>query len=267
MVTLSKPTIGNVAFATALNQNWTDIEAAFTAVDVAPALFGDGSDGALTVLTATTTTLTADLYCTTLDVQGTGVLETNGYRIYAKTSVTVTGTIRNNGFPGAAGVGGAGAPGNTVGGGSSGGSSFAGSGGSFYGGAGGDSVTNGGDPGTISSGSGRQLSSGFQAYFGGLIMNAGNLSKISAAGAGGGGGTANAGGGGGGGVVLVVTPSLVLNGTIEARGGNGNSNAGGGGGGIVVAIYRQKSGAGSISVAPGTGGTGATAGTVLEITP
>lgn len=75
--------------------------------------FGDGSDGALSISSGTTT-LTADKQYTSISVSGTAILETAGYRIYCQGTVTVDATsgacIRNNGGAGgnaSAGTGGA----------------------------------------------------------------------------------------------------------------------------------------------------------------
>jgi len=74
--------------------------------------FGDGSDGALSISSGTTT-LTADKQYTSISVSGTAILETAGYRIYCQGTVTVDATsgacIRNNGGAGgnaSAGTGG-----------------------------------------------------------------------------------------------------------------------------------------------------------------
>jgi len=85
--------------------------------------FGDGSDGALSISSGTTT-LAADKQYTTVSVTGTAILETAGYRIYCQGTVTVDATsgacIRNNGGAGGnasgstAGTAGAIAPGVTV---------------------------------------------------------------------------------------------------------------------------------------------------------
>jgi len=90
-----------------------------------PALnrFGNGSDGAATISSGTTT-LTRDMYYTDLTVNGTGILATAGYRVYVSGTLTVDNTsgaqIRNNGGNGGnasantAGTAGAIAPGVSV---------------------------------------------------------------------------------------------------------------------------------------------------------
>src|SRR3990167_448706 len=59
--------------------------------------FGDGSDGDVTI--TGTTTLTRDMYYDNLIINPGGILQPSGYRVYAKTSITIkdTGISRNNG--------------------------------------------------------------------------------------------------------------------------------------------------------------------------
>ena len=70
--------------------------------------FGDGSDGALSISSGTTT-LTSDKQYTSVSVTGTAILETAGYKIYCQGTVTVDATsgacIRNNGGNGGNGSG------------------------------------------------------------------------------------------------------------------------------------------------------------------
>lgn len=77
--------------------------------------YGGGADGTLTVASGTTT-LSANKYYSTINISAGAILETAGYALYASTSLTNAGTIRNNGGVGGAGnanggaVGTAGAP-------------------------------------------------------------------------------------------------------------------------------------------------------------
>jgi len=72
--------------------------------------FGDGSDGAVTI--AADTTLTRDMFYSTLTVNAGFILTTDGYRIFCTGTVTVNGTIQHNGNAGVVGtVGAAGANG------------------------------------------------------------------------------------------------------------------------------------------------------------
>jgi hypothetical protein len=94
-----------------------------------------------------------------------------------------------------------------------------------------------------------------QGFSGGTGGSSGSLS--SAAG--------NSGGGGGGGGVLYVAANTIVNsGAIHANGGKGGNatksannagGGGGGGGGAIILIYASKSGAGTITADGGAGGT------------
>lgn len=85
-------------------------------------IFGDGSDGNVTI--SVNTTLTRDMFYKSLVVNAGNNLITNGYRIYAQVSVTTSGTIHNNG-----GTGGTGGTGSNATSSSAGGGGTAGSGG------------------------------------------------------------------------------------------------------------------------------------------
>ena len=63
--------------------------------------FGAGTDGPL-VASSGTTTLTRDTYYSTIDISGTAVIDTAGYRLYASEYCKITGTayIHNNGAAG-----------------------------------------------------------------------------------------------------------------------------------------------------------------------
>ena len=90
--------------------------------------FGDGSDGDVTI--SSTTTLTEDMYYNNLTVNSGVALNTGGYRIYVKDTLTVNGVIRNNGSDGddgGNGTGDAGGSGGSGGAGGAGGTLSAGS--------------------------------------------------------------------------------------------------------------------------------------------
>jgi len=229
-------------------------------------LFGDGSDGIVS-LSSGTTTLSRTMFYSSLTLSGTAVVNTNGFKIFVKNKLTISGSARisnngangNNGVgntPGAAPVatpgvefgtgqsGGAGAAQNTqapvvtgtVGYGNNGGS----------GGAGG--ANGGGTPGGASQAGGvvtfrpeRVLRQEHQ-------QTAGTFKDVGAGGAGGSGGsnsllaTAAAGGSGGsgGGAVLIFSKTFenTSSAGVTAIGGNGGNggnavsgNSGGGGGG------------------------------------
>ena len=63
-------------------------------------IYGDGSDGDVT-LTSGTTTLTRDMYYNNLTISGTAVLNTSNFRIFVKgildISAAPSGSIANNG--------------------------------------------------------------------------------------------------------------------------------------------------------------------------
>lgn len=265
VTTLAKPSSGVTGWAATINGNFTAIE---TQLDLARSLlrpFGDGSDGDVTI--SSLTTLTDDKCYRNLTVNAE--LRTGGLRIYASESVTIgaAGSITNSGGNGAAGAGGQGALGFVLGYGGDGGFGFSGSDAfDSFGGDGGDASSSGGTANRPSAKFG-SLRSYVQAIIGYLLSNGdagGGFNSQIGGGAGGGGGTG--GGGGGGGPILIATPRLVVTGSILAQGGNGNGTGGGGGGGVIILLYGSKTGAGTVSVAAGTGGTGAQAGTIFELT-
>jgi len=266
-LSLLKPSAGAEGWTAGINKNFTDIEA-----DLVPKLpfrpYGDGSDGDVTI--TSNTTLTTDKLYRNLTVQNNANLTTAGLRIYATQRVTIDSgsTIRNNGDPGTAGAEGAGAAGFNLGYGGWGGFGFAGSDSN-------DSYGGNGGTGTFAGGVAVDPDAGFSpprtwavAISGYLLANGiGSATNNAQIGGGAGGGGGSGGGGGGGGGVLIAAPEIVNNGSIEAKGGNGNGTGGGGGGGVLILIYGTKTGAGSTSVAAGTGGAGAQAGTIFELTP
>ena len=87
-------------------------------------MFGDGSDGNVTVSSGTTT-LSRDMFYNNLTLSGTGVINTNGFRIYVAGTLDITaagvGAIANNAGNGGAasagtgGSGGAGGAGGNIG--------------------------------------------------------------------------------------------------------------------------------------------------------
>lgn len=238
------------------------------------AVFGDGSDGDVTL--ATNTTLTRDMYYNNLTINSGVTLSTGGYRIFVKNTLTNNGTIDCSGAPGTDSTGGSAAGGNggasgSLAGGGRGGDGSNGANGNpgvdgNVGGAGGSSgVVTGYTAGAGGSASLPASSGGWRYLVRAIEMQ--DLGTAFKGGAGGGGGPAAAGsagggGGGGGGVVVISAAILVNNGAIKSeggKGGNGRSGAdsaggGGGGGGVISLIYRSKSGTGTISVAGGAKG-------------
>lgn len=265
-LSLRKPSAGAEGWGAGINQNFADI--ALALVKAPMRAFGDGSDGHVTI--TSDTSLSDDKYYASLTVSNNAKLDTAGLRIYARDSVTIDSgsTIRNNGQDGTSGSGGSGGAGFNFAYGGEGGFGFDGSeAGDSYGGDGGSSTFSGGtafapDP------SFSPPRTWPQAIVGYLLASGINFNSFNAQiGCGAGGGGGSGGGGGGGGGLLIATPSLVNNGSIEAKGGNGNGTGGGGGGGVVILLYVSKTGSGSVSVAAGSGGTGAGAGTLFELTP
>lgn len=265
-------------------------------------LFGDGSDGNVTI--SATTTLSRDMYYNNLTVNAGVTLNTNGYRIFVKGTLTNNGTIQNNGTNAVAGVGGGAgvSPGGSLGGGGSGGSlnPYDGDGTLYYesgGGGGGGvilivakSLVNNG---TIQANGGNGADGSQHLCMG--IGPAGGSVNPGLGGPGGGGGTYSSYTGGAGGSVtalgaarggLRAIPFCVLlkDGTTAFGGGGGGgsggnydgyggSGGGGGGGGAVVIVYgsatwgtEQANGGGyGVGWNGGSSGAAGSAGTVIKI--
>jgi len=244
-------------------------------------IFGSGATG-VTLVVAGTTSLSADTYYQSITVNAGGILQTQGYRVFAASFIICNGTIRFNGNNGAA----AGTAGTAVAGGSLGGNSAGGAGQTGAGSAS-AAVTNsvvgkGGNGGLGATGAGgvAGTATSVAAVNGSTLVLAAlpyamtfNPKKLvgtfvtggTGGGGGGGNGVGNRGGGGGasGGKVLLVTPQLTGSGSIQANGGNGGTptgtNSGGGGsgsGGILCLITANDVVAAgvSLSVRPGTPG-------------
>lgn len=221
-------------------------------------LFGDYSDGDVTV--SSPTTLTRDMYYNVLTV--TSTISTAGFKIYAK-SVLGGGTIQNNGSVGGnasgttGGTGGAGATAGSLPGGTAGSAGTSPTGGAGVAGsaaakcigsvgAAGGAAGRGDQPSGGAGGAGgtktgtvyNQLNTPFEINS--LFDISPSLAVLTVScGAGGGGGaggsgsiTSGAGGGGGGSGGLVwVAAESISNVTLKATGGNGGNATGGGSGG------------------------------------
>lgn len=248
--------------------------------------YGTAIDGDATI-GAGTTTLTKDMFYDNLTVQNGAIVETDGFVIYAKTSITIDagGTIRNNGVTattnagaaaasstGQLGTGGAGGNGGGAGAGSTGGAV---SGTTPPGSA--VNTTRGGAGGAGSAGAGG-VAGATSAYAEALgrmgiaptylmsrALEGSNPIRCGSGGGGGGGSgvaASGGGGGGGGGTVVLASPTITNNGVIEARGGNGapgqigDAGGGGGGGGGCVWIVTQTYTGTAPDVSGGTGGAG-----------
>lgn len=253
-------------------------------------LFGDGSDGNVTI--AAPTTLARDMYYNNLVVND--VLTTNGYRIFVKGTISGTGTVKTpNGTAGSNGVensGGAGGAGGTIystsgmfvnnaggdggkgdnqagGGDNSATSATAGVNGNIGGNAGHDNGSNVGKSG---------VATDIFSLLGGMFVS-GTFAPYKAASGGGGssngstaaGITSSGGGGGGasGGVVYIAASDFTGTFTISAVGGNGgnggnNSSSGmnvgnggeGGAGGSAIIVYKRKTWTGTATLTGGAGG-------------
>lgn len=246
-------------------------------------IFGDGSDGDVTI--SGNTTLSSDMYYDDLTINNGVTLTTANYRIFVKGTLTNNGTIENDGNAGSAGSGtsgGAGGAGlaagtlpatedgktgaNAVGGGPAAGAA----------GTAGDSVTvsvgqagaaggkGGGNTGGLggAAGSATPGTTGLHSAYDAITLRdfgSASFERFTAsAGSGSGGsgkndGTGTPGGGGGsgspGGWLFIAASRFVNNGTISANGGDGGDGADATGG----------------SNDPGGGGGGGSGGVVIVI--
>lgn len=252
---------------------------------------GDGSDGAAVV--AVNTTLTRNMFYSSLTINPGIILNPGGYAIFCTGTVTINGTIERSGNNGIAGV--AGVPGSGIGGAalSSGFlfGSYAGGtggfGGAIAGGAGGSTLNSprgyagtggaGGFAGFSAAGPGGTVTN--ELPQGGDVRTVREMVKLRdafgayidcGAGGGGGGGASGGGAGGGagsgGGVIMIAAREFAGAGVIRARGGdgknaNGGTGAGAGGGGMggFIGIVKARGATPATDVAGGVGGTGSTA--------
>jgi hypothetical protein len=269
-------------------------------VDLADALgvYGDGSDGDVTI-NASTTSLGRSFYYDNLTLTSAGILDANGHVVHVRGTLTVdaTSVIHWDGGAGAAGAGSVGGAAGTSGlSGAPLGAGYAGgAGGSTAapgdpGTAGGDAIqaTLGGDGGagggagqaggnasaTTAASAADGALRGIMAATTGHTLGAGAITQVRGGGGGGGGGSGtglNAGGGGGcgGNVGVICARRIVLAGEIRAAGGAGGageSNAGGtggggGGGGSGGVLYVVTRGIDNPENCVATGGVGGAGGT------
>jgi hypothetical protein len=232
------------------------------------ALFGDGSDGNVTI--SSNTSLTRDMYYDNLTIDGSVTLNPNGYRIFVSGTLTLDNgaIIARNGNPGTSsggfgaglaagtlGVGGVGAgdedtPNNVS-------NSLGGSGGGGYNGSSGYNAGASATAVPAADGGSGVFRSAIQAISGYSL----NGQQVNG-GAGGTGGpntfnsTTTYGSGSGGGVVMIAANTIVLesgSASIDANGGAGIDGAGSGGGGVVVVITTSSQPSGlTLSAAGGT---------------
>jgi hypothetical protein len=250
-------------------------------IGLAP-LYGNGSDGNVTV--SGTTTLTGDAYYNNLEV--TGTLNTANFRVFVAGTLSGNGTIACNGGSvanasaggnavtsqvylaagnGAAGATGAGGTATAVA------QKLGGNGGA--GGAGSTGAAGGAQTGTanVAAAGGTNLYQDVLAFMRGQPVGSSTTRLSGGAGGGGGGGdgtNAGAGGGAGGGSVFVAARAVTFTGSVTATGGNGGTRTtgnvgggGGGGGGVVVVVTGSNTQTFTVSVAGGTAGNGNGTGT------
>lgn len=224
--------------------------------------FGDGSDGNVTIASGTTT-LTRDMLYNNLTIQTGGILDTNGFRVFVKGTLTYEGSgkIINNGGNG--GAGGAATVGTSVGtGGTAGTAASTGASlpDSLPGFSGGDGGSGGGGNGVVgTNGTAVAKSLGVVGSAAGAGSTGGTSTAGSGPGTGGAAGTAGAQTG-----TVFNKPNSILGGyylmdnqpTISTLGGSTGSGSGGGGGG-GRSINTFDCGAGG-----GGGGSGAPGGIV-----
>ncbi len=257
------------------------------------AIFGDGSDGDVTI--SASTTMTREQHYNNLTIGTTGILKPRGFRIFVKGTLTIEsgGSINDDGNNATGGTPGTGLgatgflDGQSSAGGNSRGSLGAGNAGVALGstvslnsngvlpvgGAGGASGTGqaGGAGGTCTQITPSQRWSSTAVQYAGRAAGSAQWKGGSGGGGGGAdptGGTCVSGaGGGGGGLVYIAANTITNNGTISANGGNGGNasftgtaNAGGGGGGgagHVCVVTKTNTSLGTITANGGTGGAGA----------
>lgn len=251
-------------------------------------LFGDGSDGDVTI--TGTVALTRDMQYNNLVVNGT--LQTNGWRVGVKGTLTGAGTITwpqsgsGGGYANLAGIytptpsllagGAGGAAAGSAGANHAFASTLGGSGGAGGAGSGGAGGAGGSTSGIGTAGSGVALADvskihPLQLWFArGVDGGAVRAGYVGGTGGGGGGGDGSAGGGGGagGGVVVVFaydasgfTGTISANGVAGADAGGSNRGGGGGGGGGFAALLASTLPTGSYTMSAAAGAGGAKTGT------
>lgn len=263
-------------------------------------IFGDGSDGDITVNANPFTSgtlivnneLKRDAFFNDLTINDTRILETNGYRVFVKGTLTNNGTIHRNGNNGANGTGdGGGAGGAALSAAALGSSGIGGDGGTaaagrYVAGGGGSGggievivariIVNGSGVISVNGGDGGD---GFEgSNTGGEVGGAGGSQGPSLGGAGGAGGATGETDGGAAGTITTAksggrslpvaisgwetqgTPSRIKGGGGGGGGSikdgtNGAGGGGGGGGGCLVLIYNSLT-VGTEQATAGTAGVG-----------
>jgi len=244
------------------------ISIAFQVLGLLTSAFGDGSDGDHVVVG--TETLTRDTYYRNLTVPAATILQTAGFRVFVADTLTIEGTIRNNGAAGSNVA----APGDTGAGGTLG----VGQGGGGTGAVGESSPNslggNGGNAsgtGAVAAGTITRTTTGV-AYVSLLpfVITGTDAAGAPINGGAQGGGATGASGGAGGGVVLIAAKAITGAGAIQANGGAGFAStgaSGGGGGGFIVIAFGSSDETYTAAAAGGAGTGGSSpgaAGTVLK---
>lgn len=283
------PTIGDFTNATHNHQNAAG-GGTLTATAISDIynlqMFGDGSDGVVTV--SAPLTLTRDMYYSNLTISTGAVITPAGYRIFVSGTLDIStapaGWISVNGGNGSGQTGGVAAVAASIAGGGTGGTGGAINANGTVGGAAdeGGIGGNGGRSGSTATTGGTVTPSGFKILRWAVDMLKGVALVIGGAGGTGGtgGGVVGSGGGAGGGVIYIAANTIARGsssqaGGIVASGGNGANPAntalangagagGGGGGGWVYIVYKTLTGSSitnHITASGGTGGTGGNGGT------
>jgi len=233
------------------------------------------SDG--NVVISANTNLVKDMYYETLVVNSGATLFTNGFRIFAKTSIENNGTIDRSGSDASGTAATTGLSAGTLAAGAAGGA-----GGAAAGSAGGASATSlggaGGAGGLGSGGAGGAAgtktdvttnSGGIEIFqnYNRAVIGQNLIGGLVTGGAGGGGaggdGVAGGAGGAGGGLVIMCSPNIFGTGAIRAKGGNGftpitggNKGGGGGGGGGTIVVISENDTLSTSLTLDVSGGTG-----------
>jgi hypothetical protein len=276
--------VGDANASTARIKTATGIKA-IRRLEMGMAIFGDGSDGDVTI--TANTDLDRDMFYNNLTINAGVTLNTKGYRVFVKENLTINGLISVDGGNGGNGTNGSNAPSKTGGGGGSGGAagavggaagylpaSIAGKGGAA-GGAGGDGGygPSGGQTGGsgTNSGAGSAVSqsigqNGLAGAVGGAGGKGGGTSSGGGAGAGGAAGSATAVPSSSGGIRSLlallwrVFPDNASPVSFKGHAGNGGGGSGGGGGGgagyVEESNYYDGGGGGGGGGSGGSGGHG-----------
>jgi len=224
--------------------------------------FGNGADGALNLTSGTSSLSGGEYWYTTCNIAAGATFTnfTNNLPIVIRCTgtATIAGTVTvlqgNTAAQAAYGGGtGGGGGGGTAAGAAGGGMSFASRG-----------IGTGGTAGTSSGGTGGNGNTLALNYARlallALTWGTGGATMMGGTGGGQGGSTGGAAGLGGG-MVVIVAPTIIFTGTINANGtagtaapGNSTGGGGGGGGGLVLLAARNLTNTGTINVTGGAGG-------------